>query len=170
MRLPASKIPLLLALAMASTMAISQGNSRLLPQSITDTITSNWKRDGRVIDIGIASPSSKWVVEELTFEISYKSTTLQGDPGFTVDKNGQIRPSKSKSKTGEPVIDFDKVMRVLQLSPTTVNNKIIIQPGKSANTHIELNANQTGEVENVRITEARGREQTTFERLSGNIK
>ena len=165
MRTLTIKFPIALCLACAG--AYAQTEVRLLPQSFTESLSISWKRDGRVIDASVSNPKSKWVVEEVVIEVSYKSVKTAGDPGFTMDKTGKITPSKPKTKTknGESVIDFNALMTSFQYNPTTTNNKVIIQPGATSSTHIELKADQANEVDNVRILEARGREQTTFERM-----
>lgn len=157
-------------LLLVTTAAHSQGTNRLLPDSFARSLTSTWKRDGRVVDIQVTNPKDKWVVETLTFEISYKPIPTTGDPGFSVNKDGRIGPPIPKSKKSKEMLDWEAGERFIQLLPTSASSKVTIQPGATVGTHIELKPSQTGEVSELKITEARGREQTTLERIKSYVK
>lgn len=155
------------ALVLAAIASLSIAQNRLLPESFTRTLTTEWSRDGRVIDIKITNPKAKWVVEELTFEISYKPIPTTVDTGFSIDKDSKIRPPLQKSKKEKQTLNLEAALRFIQSYPTTVSNKVTIQPGTSGATHIEMKSDQTVELLDVMVTESRGREQTTFERIKG---
>ena len=155
------------ALALAAIASFSIAQNRLLPESFTRTLIIEWSRDGMVIDIQITNPKTKWVIEELTFEISYKPIPTTGDTGFSIEKDSKIRPPLQKSQKDKPTLNWEAALRFIRSYPTTVSNKITIQPGTSGATHIEMKSDQTVELLDVRVTESRGREQTIFERIKG---
>ena len=155
------------AAALMAIASLSVAQNRLLPESFTRTLETKWTRDGRVIDIQIVNPKTKWVVEELVFEISYKPIPTTADPGFSIDKDGKIRPPLPKSQKDKQTFNWEAAERFIKFHPTTVNNKLTIQPGAMGTTHIEMKSDPALEILDVRLTESRGREQTTFERIKG---
>jgi len=140
--------------------AVAQDGVRLLPDSITKTIGVQWKQDGRAVDMKLSNPVGIWVVTSLLLEIRFEPTKMQFAGELKPDKAGRmiLVPPKPGAKVEEYWSEQDPEKPIL---------KVEIQPGKATPSVHELKFNST--VAAIVILEARGREQTTFERLKSKV-
>jgi hypothetical protein len=140
--------------------ALPQESTRLLPESIAKTIGVQWKQDGRAIDLKLSNPVGAWVVTSALLEIRFVPTKLPFAGEFKTDKTGRMKlvPPMPGSKVEEYWHEQDAEKPIVNVK---------IQPGKEAHSVVELKFNSA--VTTISILEARGREQTTIERLKSKV-
>lgn len=144
-------------------MAFAQDKTRLLPETIAKTIGVEWKQDGRAVDLKFSNPVGKWVVTSLLLNIRFLPIKSRIDGEFKKDKNGHIVVVPLKPGSLAEEYWFEGINNLPQMSTA----KVEIQPGKDAPSVLELESNSA--VAEITILEARGREQTTFERLKSKM-
>lgn len=138
---------LIISLIMLCQLAQSQDvETRLLPESFTQAIKFEWHQDGRVIEIDVENPNGKWVLRNLTFKVHDESTSTP----------------KKYSNGAVDMLEF--FTKSLDLTHTLY---VEIQPSKHASLHIELKPGITAT--GLSLEEARGKEQTRFEKLKSNL-
>jgi hypothetical protein len=160
------KIPIAIALTLATSACVAQIDTRLLPASYTEKLNISWTQDGRVVDIKVTNPGSTWVIEELLLQVSYP-LVIYNEKEYKKFK--EAPPSPQKAATGKAAaIDWKAGPISSQQSPTDHPIKVVIQPGKSADANFDLPPDI--KLESITIQEARGREPTTWEKLSRKLR
>lgn len=151
---------IILSLVTFQLSAVAQDVVRLLPESITKTIGIQWKQDGRAIDLKLSNPVGVWVVTSVLLEIRFEPTKTPFAGQLKPDKAGRmvLVPPKPGAKVEEYWLEQDPEKPIL---------KVEIQPGKSVPSVHELKFSST--VAAIVVLDARGREQTTFERLKSKV-
>lgn len=149
-----------LILAASQLTAVAEEGVRLLPETIAKTIGVKWKQDGRAIDLNLSNPAGTWVVTSVSLEIRFQPTKTPFDGYFKRDKTGRmiLVPPKPGAKVEEYWVEQDPEYPIL---------KVEIQPGKDAPSVHELKFNSA--VARITILEARGREQSKYERLRSKV-
>ena len=149
-----------LVLVMFQIIALARDNTRLLPDSAAKMIAVQWKQDGRAVDIKASNPIGAWVVTAILIEIRFAPTKTPYAGEIKLDKAGRavLVPPKPGAKVEEYWSEQEPERPVL---------KVEIQPGRDAPSVHELKFTST--IAGIIIVEARGREQTTFERLKSKV-
>lgn len=156
-------IPILFLLPTLSGFA--RDEPRLIPESYTETLSVEWKQDGRVVDIKLKNPGPKWVVEEITVETTYPELIYSENEHKKLKDVPKV--SEKSGKTTLADIDWKAGPISLQRSPTAARVIISVQPGQAAEAHIELASDAA--VDKLLIKEARGRDQRMLEKLWNKI-
>jgi len=137
-------------------------SDRLLPESVASRLTLQWKQDGRVAEIEITNPKQSPVLTSLILNLQYEELP----PSPLAPAVPQRRTQGVKvPPNSDQVLDleaFEKTLAKLEAMASD-HVKIIIQPGSKLRTQIELKPDRR--LLNLTLREARGRDQTTIERL-----
>ena len=120
------------------------------------------------MDIEIQNPAGKWVVTEVLLEVNYKPTENSGSSAFHIDSKGQMQPGPAPNKSGAKTFNYQALDGYLRTAPSRVVVKSLIQPGNKQASVVEIG--EDSQVSHVLVIEARGREQTTFERLKSAVQ
>ena len=149
-----------LILAALQMAAVAQEGVRLLPETIAKTIGVQWKQDGRAVDLKFSNPAGTWVITSVSLEIRFQPTKTPFAGDLKPDKTGRMAlvPPKPGSKVEEYWSEQEPEKPIL---------KVEIQPGKDAPSVHELKFNSA--LAGITILEARGREQSTYERLRSKV-
>ena len=160
------KLLIPLTYAFVTSACVAQVESRLLPASYTEKLSISWTQDGRVVDVKLTNPGPTWVVEELVLKVSYP-LVIYNEKEYKKFKD--TPPAISNAGTGKlSAIDWKSGPISLQLEPTNHSIKVVIQPGKSADTNFDLPPDI--KLVSVAIKEARGREPSIWEKLTGKLR
>jgi len=151
----------------AVTVSFAQvDGERLLPASVTREVATSWKQDGRVLEIEISNPKTSPVLTSLSFDLQYEPLPPRAFTAAPPPSKSSIKRSDTISN---PKLDLDAGMRYLSEIEAKAHEsiKVAIQPGSKLKTQIELKQDRT--LITFVLREARGRDQTAFERLKSSV-
>ncbi len=153
---------LLLGLSLAISGLAQVTSDRLLPESVARQVTIDWKQDGRVAQLDITNPKTFPVLTLLVIDLQYEALPPRPLPPAPA----QRQSLKGKARTGQtPELDLEALERFMAELEAKASEQltVVIQPGTNIKPQIELKPNRR--LLGLTLREARGRDQTTFERL-----
>lgn len=139
---------------------MAQSETRLLPDSVAKAIAVRWVQDGRAVDVKVANPKGPWVITQVLLDVRFAPTQTPISMEIHRGKDGRAvwLPVKSGAKVEYALVERE---------PERVKVTVDIQPGKETALVHELRVK--GDVVSVAVMEARGRPQTTFERVKSKV-
>jgi hypothetical protein len=160
------KLLLLLGLFIAVGAIAQVVGERLLPASVTREVTIRWKQDGRVAEIEISNPKQSPVLTVLVLDLQYEALPPRPLPAAPLRSTP---PPKKPGGSATTTLDLEAGERYLAEieAKTTVQLKVAVQPGVTEKSQVELKPDR--KLIGLTLREARGRDQTSVERLKSRF-
>jgi hypothetical protein len=130
---------------------------RLLPDSFINSLQIFWSQDGRVVNVTIINPQNKWVVRSVILFAQFAPDTSSK---YLLNSTSTKRSRAASSPYLESLTQWLE-------NTDSFGEQLLIQPGNSTTFHLELAVNK--KVIQLKIQEAKGREQTRMERIRSSL-
>ena len=130
---------------------------RLLPDSFINSLQISWSQDGRVVNVTIINPQNKWVVRSVILFAQFAPDT---------SSKSLLNSTSTKRSRAASSPYLESLTQWLE-NTDSFGEQLLIQPGNSTTFHLELAVNK--KVIQLKIQEAKGREQTRMERIRSSL-
>lgn len=153
---------LLFGLSVALGAVAQVASDRLLQESASRRVNIEWKQDGRVAELDITNPKNSLVLTLLILDLQYEALPPQPLPPAPPPRQSLKGKTRANDTPDLNLEAGEKFLAELE-AKTSERLAVVVQPGVKTNSQIELKPNRR--LLGLTLREARGRDQTTMERL-----